>query len=207
MWGCQAQSLDGVAAPMSGDRQTCSIGSDGIRAASHPRLHAPAENIATSRITTAFQEAPVLLNGRLRPPRVRWTTAPTWRTRHSLLIRYCALGRRRGSVGREAGLKAALRAPAARMPWSQPCLCAVRTLEIWVRRTISGQISARLLDNDDASLPEVVSIHPPRSSLQPLFASLMERGTVNTEHGATVRDPTLTSPSGIAVQAPTWNRG
>jgi hypothetical protein len=41
-----------------------------------------------SRITTAFEPPPVLPNGRLRPSRAPRRTDRTWRTEHSLLIRY-----------------------------------------------------------------------------------------------------------------------
>lgn len=48
-----------------------------------------------------------------------------------------------------------------------------------------------LFDTDDGSLPEVVFIDPPRGALQPLFAFLMGRGTVDADRDATLWDPTL----------------
>jgi len=46
-----------------------------------------------------------------------------------------------------------------------------------------------LFDTDDGSLPEIVFVDPPRSSLQPLFAFLMQRGTVDPTRGGSLWDP------------------
>ena len=55
-----------------------------------------------------------------------------------------------------------------------------------------------LFDTDDGSLPEIVFVDPPRTALQPLFAFLMGRGTVDLVSGGSVYDPALEADVPIA---------